>query len=100
MRPDEDGSATDGARDELETCMVGGKQFVRIELEDRILLVSPRCPHKGTPISEGYVVGEFLVCRRHGATFDLRTGKWVRGPKCGNITVKTLEATDAGAAGA
>ena len=100
MRPGHDGSATNGTGEELETCVVDGKPFVRIELEGRTLLVSPKCPHKGTPISEGYVVGEFLVCRRHGATFDLRTGKWVRGPKCGNIVVRAVDTTESGAAGA
>lgn len=81
----------DLASDQVQLCTVDGRRFLRIRLDDRTVLVSPRCPHDGTPMSQAYVVGEYLVCRRHGATFDLRTGGWVRGPQCGNITVRTLE---------
>jgi nitrite reductase/ring-hydroxylating ferredoxin subunit len=69
-------------------CRVDGQDYVRIEVNGKSVLVPPVCPHRGAPMSEGYVVGEFLVCVRHGATFDLRTGGWVRGPKCDAIAIR------------
>jgi nitrite reductase/ring-hydroxylating ferredoxin subunit len=74
----------------IERCLVDGQEFIRIELDGRTLLVPPTCPHRGSPMSEASIVGEFLVCKRHGATFDLRTGAWVRGPKCGDINLMVV----------
>lgn len=74
----------------LERVVVDGQEFVRVELDGRSVLVPPDCPHRGTPMSEATVVGDFLICSRHGATFDLRTGCWVRGPQCGDIAVKIV----------
>jgi nitrite reductase/ring-hydroxylating ferredoxin subunit len=70
-----------------KVCTVNGDELLRIELEDRVLLVSAKCPHRGADMSRAYVSGQLLICERHGATFDLRTGGWVRGPLCGGITV-------------
>lgn len=75
---------------QLKRCVHNGTEFVRVELDGRILLVPPACPHRGTPMTEAHVQGNFIVCGRHGATFDLRTGGWVRGPKCDNINIIIL----------
>jgi nitrite reductase/ring-hydroxylating ferredoxin subunit len=69
---------------------VDDQDYVRIELQGRTVLAPATCPHRGAPMSQAYIVGDFLVCVRHGATFDLRTGGWVRGPKCNGIAIKTL----------
>ena len=33
------------------------------------------CTHDGGPLAEGHIAGKCVVCPRHGATFDLFTGK-------------------------
>ena len=38
------------------------------------------CPHQGVPLSDGHLVQEALICRRHGAKFDLLSGKCLRLP--------------------
>jgi len=81
--PDGQGSARPVA------CQVDGVEYVRIELQGRAVLAPATCPHRGAPMAQAYVVGDFLICVRHGATFDLRTGGWVRGPKCDGIALKT-----------
>ena len=91
MRTDQASPFTDLTSQQLETVTIDGRKFFRIQLEDRNVLVAAKCPHNGTAMSEAYVAGEYLVCRRHGATFDLRTGHWVRGPECGNLTIKQCE---------
>lgn len=76
-----------------ERYLFDNEEFIRVELNNEAVLVAARCPHKGALlISESKTEGPFLVCERHGATFDLRTGAWVRGPQCGNIRVKPLSA--------
>jgi nitrite reductase/ring-hydroxylating ferredoxin subunit len=67
---------------------------VEVRLSDRIVTVAARCPHKGAPLSEASVIGAFLECPWHGATFDLRSGRRLRGPDCGDLEI--LECTHTG----
>jgi nitrite reductase/ring-hydroxylating ferredoxin subunit len=43
-------------------------------------VLEDRCTHRGGPLHEGDVEGQSIVCPWHGSTFDLRTGRVVRGP--------------------
>lgn len=49
---------------EVLLCNVGGK----------IYAVEDVCTHDGGPLDQGELEGECVVCPRHGATFDVRTG--------------------------
>jgi 3-phenylpropionate/trans-cinnamate dioxygenase ferredoxin component len=49
---------------EILLCNVGGKMYA---IEDV-------CTHDGGPLDQGELEGEQVVCPRHGATFDVRTG--------------------------
>ncbi len=42
--------------------------------------VEDRCTHDDGPLAEGEVVGLEIECPRHGARFDLRSGKVTRLP--------------------
>lgn len=44
-------------------------------VEGRYFAVEDLCSHDGQPLTDGPVVGHALECPRHGARFDLRTGK-------------------------
>jgi len=49
---------------ELLLCNTGGTLYA---IEDV-------CTHDGGPLDQGTLEGETVVCPRHGATFDVRTG--------------------------
>jgi 3-phenylpropionate/trans-cinnamate dioxygenase ferredoxin subunit len=49
---------------ELLLCNVGGSVYA---IEDV-------CTHDGGPLDQGELEGACVVCPRHGATFDVRTG--------------------------
>jgi nitrite reductase/ring-hydroxylating ferredoxin subunit len=51
------------------------------------IIVPAKCPHRGAPLSEGRIYGPYLECLWHGATFDLRTGKRLRGPLCSDLDI-------------
>ena len=38
------------------------------------------CTHDGGPLAEGTCTGYIVECPRHGATFDVRTGKALTAP--------------------
>jgi nitrite reductase/ring-hydroxylating ferredoxin subunit len=82
---------TDAAPTDLREVVVGERTAVRIRLPDRVVTVAARCPHKGAPLVEGLVRGAFLECPWHGATFDLRTGRRLRGPTCGDLEIVACE---------
>jgi 3-phenylpropionate/trans-cinnamate dioxygenase ferredoxin subunit len=42
---------------------------------DAVLAIGDRCSHAEASLSEGDVFDFEIECPRHGATFDLRTGK-------------------------
>jgi 3-phenylpropionate/trans-cinnamate dioxygenase ferredoxin subunit len=50
---------------EVLVCNVGGTFYA---IEDV-------CTHDGGPLDQGKLEGERVVCPRHGATFDVRTGE-------------------------
>jgi 3-phenylpropionate/trans-cinnamate dioxygenase ferredoxin component len=49
---------------EVLLCNVGGT----------IYAIEDVCTHDGGPLDQGELEGEQVVCPRHGATFDVRTG--------------------------
>jgi 3-phenylpropionate/trans-cinnamate dioxygenase ferredoxin subunit len=44
------------------------------------LCIADLCTHDGGPLADGEVIGCQIECPRHGARFDLRTGKVTRLP--------------------
>jgi 3-phenylpropionate/trans-cinnamate dioxygenase ferredoxin subunit len=43
------------------------------------------CSHDRGPIGEGQIEGYEVICPRHGARFDIRTGKVTRFPAASDI---------------
>ena len=58
---------------------------VLVEVEDRLIVlthvegkyyaIDDVCTHDGGPLSDGVLSGHAIACPRHGAKFDIRTGK-------------------------
>ena len=46
-----------------------------VRLEDEYFAIEDVCTHDGQPLTEGPIAGGEITCPRHGARFDLRTGK-------------------------
>jgi 3-phenylpropionate/trans-cinnamate dioxygenase ferredoxin subunit len=64
--------------------------FKVVEIDyDRILVVhtaegffalADECTHDSAPISDGKLIKHEVICARHGARFDVRTGEVTRAP--------------------
>ena len=61
---------------EILTLEVGEKSCVLVRtVGDQISIFEDLCPHLGLPLNGGRLDGDNLICRWHGAHFDLKTGK-------------------------
>lgn len=47
-----------------------------------------KCNHMGGDLAKGKLEGTVLTCPRHGAKFDVTSGKSISGPKMGPLSLK------------
>ena len=76
-----------------------GKQLV--EVDDRLVVlchvggmfyaIDDVCTHDGGPLAEGALEGAEIRCPRHGARFDVRTGKALCLPAVEPVDVHAVE---------
>ena len=60
-------------------------------VDGKIYAIEDVCTHDGGPLDQGELEGECIVCPRHGATFDVRTGDALTLPAV--VPVMTFETT-------
>jgi 3-phenylpropionate/trans-cinnamate dioxygenase ferredoxin subunit len=48
--------------------------LVLFNLGGEYFALADTCTHDGGPLSDGVVTGDQVMCPRHGACFDIRTG--------------------------
>jgi 3-phenylpropionate/trans-cinnamate dioxygenase ferredoxin component len=65
---------------EMRIIEVGGMTMVLAHVDGQYYAVEDVCTHDGGPLGQGTLVGQELVCPRHGARFDVRTGLATRMP--------------------
>jgi len=67
-----------------EGAMIGvelsGQKIVVSKLGGMFYAIGSKCTHRGCNLSHGKIEGEHVICPCHGSTFELKTGKVVRGP--------------------
>jgi 3-phenylpropionate/trans-cinnamate dioxygenase ferredoxin subunit len=57
-----------------------GVEIVVVNVNGEFYAVEDVCTHDGGPLGQGKLVGCELICPRHGARFDVRTGAATRMP--------------------
>ena len=66
---------------ELYEVPVGDDKHVLVSRhEDKLYAVGSKCSHYGYPLAKGVKCENEVVCPLHDATFDIKTGKPIRGP--------------------
>ncbi|MGO4886679.1 nitrite reductase small subunit NirD [Anaerobacillus sp. MEB173] len=65
---------------------VAGHEIALFKQKDNsIYAIQNRCPHKGAPLAEGIISGEYVFCPYHDWKIDVRDGK-VQEPDNGCVT--------------
>ena len=59
---------------------VDGLSLAAARTDTKVFVVENRCSHDDGPLGEGRVFGGDIECPRHGARFDLATGRATRMP--------------------
>jgi 3-phenylpropionate/trans-cinnamate dioxygenase ferredoxin component len=65
---------------EKKVVEVDGVLVVVVNLDGQFYAIEDVCTHDGGPLGEGKLVGCELICPRHGARFDVRTGEATKMP--------------------
>lgn len=47
-----------------------------INLDNEIYAISDVCTHDDGPLMDGELEGEYIICPRHGARFNIKTGDY------------------------
>ncbi len=59
---------------------MGNAQIVVFNIAGQFFAIGDVCTHDDGPLGDGELEGYEIVCPRHGAHFDVRTGKAIRLP--------------------
>ena len=59
---------------------IGNKQIVLLNIGGEYFAIGDVCTHDDGPLGDGDIEGYEIVCPRHGAHFDVRTGAAVKLP--------------------
>lgn len=54
---------------------IDGTQIVVFNIGGQYFAIGDVCSHDGGPLGDGEIIDFEIVCPRHGATFDVRSGK-------------------------
>lgn len=60
---------------EIKVIEVAGRKIAVANVDGAFYAFDDACTHDNGPLAEGEVMGDAIECPRHGARFDMRTGK-------------------------
>lgn len=74
---------------------VGGQSIALCRVEDGDLYaIENRCTHDDGPLGEGELDGDRIECPRHGALFDVTSGRAVTLPAIGKVRCYAVSVED------
>jgi len=68
------GHASDVSVGRAEVFDVEDRKIAVFRLEDGFYAIEDICTHDGGPLAEGEIEDHDVICPRHGARFDIKTG--------------------------
>jgi 3-phenylpropionate/trans-cinnamate dioxygenase ferredoxin subunit len=70
---------------------VDGRPIAVFNVDGHFYAIDDVCTHDGGPLAEGDLEGTEIQCPRHGARFDVRTGKALCLPAFEPVTAHRVE---------
>ena len=86
----------------IEDLPKGGRLFVEVDETQLVLFnlagdlyaLGDVCSHDDGPVGDGEIDGEQIICPRHGARFDIRTGEALLLPAAVDIPAYPVRVVD------
>ena len=60
---------------QVKPVVVEGKALLICHTADGFYAIDDTCTHDDGPLADGWLEGDAIECPRHGARFDVKTGK-------------------------
>ena len=73
---------------------IEGRQIVIFNIAGQYFSIADVCSHDDGPVGEGDLEGYNITCPRHGAEFDIRTGKVTQMPAVVDIPAYPVQIRD------
>jgi len=73
---------------------LGDKPIVIFNIADHFFAIGDVCTHDDGPLGDGMLEGFNIICPRHGAEFDVRTGKVMQMPAVVDIPAYPVRVVD------
>ncbi|MFA9404943.1 MAG: Rieske (2Fe-2S) protein [Anaerolineales bacterium] len=73
---------------------IDGESIVLFKIAEAFFAIADLCSHDDGPVAEGEVEGYEVICPRHGARFDLHTGKALTLPAVVDIPAYPVRVED------
>ena len=73
---------------------IADKPIVIFNIAGQIFAIGDVCTHDNGPLGDGDLEGHDIVCPRHGAKFDVRTGKVTGMPAVEDIPAYPVQVRD------
>jgi 3-phenylpropionate/trans-cinnamate dioxygenase ferredoxin subunit len=73
---------------------IGNRPIVVLNIDGKIFAIADVCTHDDGPLGDGEVNDHIIKCPRHGATFDIKTGKVLSYPAIIDIPVYPVKIVD------
>ena len=77
-----------GARKLVE---IDGRAIAVFDVAGELYAIDDVCTHDGGPLADGELVGAEIRCPRHGARFDVRTGRALSFPAFEPVSTHAVE---------
>lgn len=71
-----------------------GHRIALTKSDGKYFAIDDRCTHDNGPLGEGELIDGQIECPRHGARFDIRTGKAMTLPATGKVSTYNVEVRD------
>ena len=65
----------------MKSVKIGEKEILIANVDGNFYAMGNKCTHAGGDLSKGSLEGKTVTCPKHGAKFDVTTGKVISGPK-------------------
>jgi len=81
------------AAGQMQGFEVEGKAVLIANVAGKYYAINGKCTHAGGDLAKGKLEGNTVTCPRHGAKFDVTTGKNLSGPKIGPLKLNAKDET-------